>query len=178
MASPMSDLSRNTNSDDPLLARVYAELKQIAQRHMSGERAEHTLQATAVVNEAWLRLRDQIDEARDNPGRFYASAAESMRRILIDHARARGRQKRGSNLKMLSLDLVTAADSVDLDQALAVDEAINALETVNQRAAELIRLRFFAGLTEVAAADALGISERTARREWTFARAWLYDALN
>lgn len=161
-----------------MLARVFGELKQIAQRHMSGERADHTLQATALVNEAWLRLRDQVDEVRDSPGRFFAAAAESMRRILIDHARARGRQKRGSSMKKLSLDLVTVADSANLDQVLAIDDCMDSLATVNARAASLIRLRFFAGLTEVAAADALGISERTARREWTFARAWLYDALN
>lgn len=174
----MSDLSPGAQSDDALLSRVFAELKQIAQHQMSGERPEHTLQASALVNEAWLRLRDQIDEARDKPGRFFAAAAESMRRILIDHARARGRQKRGSILKRLPLDLVTVADSADLDQVLAIDAAIEALQAAHPRAAELIRLRFFAGLTEVAAADALGISERTARREWTFARAWLYDALN
>jgi RNA polymerase sigma factor (TIGR02999 family) len=101
-----------------------------------------------------------------------------MRRILIEHARSRGRHKRGGNLQKLSLDLVTVADSADLDQVLAIDAAIAGLDTVNSRAAALIRLRFFAGLTEVAAAEALDISERTARREWTFARAWLYDALN
>ncbi len=164
--------------DGVLLARVYSELKGLARRQMSGERADHTLQASALVSEAWLRLRDQVDEARDNPGRFYAAAAESMRRILIEHARRRGRQKRGGGLRKLSLDLVEVADSADLDQVLAIDVAIENLEAANSRAAALIRLRFFAGLTEVAAAEVLGISERTARREWTFARAWLYDALN
>jgi len=178
MVLPVSDPPSNGQSDDALLARVFAELKQIARHHMSGERAEHTLQATALVNEAWLRLRDQIDEARDHPGRFYAAAATSMRRILVDHARARGRHKRGGGLRKLSLDVVTVAESADLDQVLAIDGAIDSLEAANPRAAELIRLRFFAGLTEVAAADVLGISERTARREWTFARAWLFDALN
>ncbi len=173
----MSDLSSADPSDESLFARVFAELKQIARQKMSGERPEHTLQATALVNEAWLRLRDQVIEARDNPGRFYAAAAESMRRILIEHARSRGRQKRGGSLRKLSLDLVTAAESLDLDQVLAIDSAIESLATVNPRAAGLVRLRFFAGLTEVAAAAALGISERTVRREWTFARAWLYDAL-
>lgn len=164
--------------EEALFARVYRELKQIARHHMSGERGEHTLQATALVSEAWLRLRDQVDEARTKPCRFYAAAAESMRRILIEYARHRGRQKRGGGLARLSLDLVTVAASTDLDQVLELDAAITGLETVNTRAAALVRLRFFAGLTEVAAADALGISERTARREWTFARAWLYDALN
>ena len=173
----MSD-SPVQRSDDELLARVYSELKSLARHQISGERADHTLQASALVNEAWLRLRDQVDEARDNPGRFYAAAAESMRRILIDHARRRGRQKRGGELRKLSLDLIEVADSADLDQVLAIDVAIEGLEAANSRAAALIRLRFFAGLTEVAAAEVLGISERTARREWTFARAWLFNALN
>jgi RNA polymerase sigma factor (TIGR02999 family) len=175
---PVNDLDGHPAGDSDLFARVYAELKTIARRHMSGENCEHTLQATALVNEAWLRLREQVDEARDNPGRFYAAAAEAMRRILIEHARRRGRQKRGGGLKKLSLDLVTVADAADLDQVLAIDAAIERLQAANARAAQLVRLRFFAGLTEVAAGDALGISERTARREWTFARAWLYDALN
>jgi RNA polymerase sigma factor (TIGR02999 family) len=145
---------------------------------MSRERAEHTLQATALVSEAWLRLRGQYDDARDNPGRFYVAAAESMRRILIEHARSRGTQKRGGNLQKLSLDLLITAESANLDQVLAIDAAIEGLAMASPRAAELIRLRFFAGLTESAAAEAIGISERTARREWTFARAWLFDALN
>jgi RNA polymerase sigma factor (TIGR02999 family) len=98
--------------------------------------------------------------------------------VTIEHARRRGRQKRGGDLKKLSLDLVIAAESVDLDQVLAIDAAIEGLETVSPRAASLVRLRFFCGLTEVAAGETLGISERTARREWTFARAWLFDALN
>jgi len=161
-----------------LLTRVYAELKSLARRQMSGERSDHTLQASALVNEAWLRLRDQVDGARDDPGRFYAAAAESMRRILIEHARRRGRQKRGGGLRRLSLDLVDVAESVPHDQVLAIDAAIVRLEAANPRAAQLVRLRFFAGLTEVKAAEVLGISERTARREWTFARAWLFDALN
>lgn len=165
-------------NDDTLFPRVFAELKQIARHHMSGERAGHTLQATALVSEVWLRLRDQVDEARDNPARFYAAAAESMRRILIEHARSRGRQKRGGSLRKLSLDLATVAETADLDTVLAIDAAIESLEAANPRAAGLVRLRFFAGLTEVAAAEVLGISERTARREWTFARAWLFDALN
>jgi RNA polymerase sigma factor (TIGR02999 family) len=167
----------STGDDGALLTRVYAELKSLARHHMAGERAGHTLQATALVSEAWLRLRDQVGEARANPGRFYAAAAESMRRILIEHARSRGRKKRGGDLRRLSLDLVTVADSADLDQVLAIDAAIEGLEAANPRAGALVRLRFFAGLREVAAADVLGISERTARREWTFARAWLYDAL-
>lgn len=179
MTIPMSDSpAGQAEGDGALFERVYSELKDLARRQMYGERAEHTLQATALVSEAWLRLRDQVDEARDNPARFYAAAAESMRRILIEHARRRGRRKRGGDFKKLSLDLVEFADSAALDDVLAIDGAIEGLETANPRAAALIRLRFFAGLTEVAAANVLEISERTARREWTFARAWLHEALN
>jgi len=173
----MSDSSARHSQDD-LLARVYSELKRLARRQMSSERSDHTLQASALVNEAWLRLRDQVDEARDDPGRFFAAAAESMRRILIEHARRRGRQKRGGNLRRLSLDLVDVAETADVDEVLAIDAAITGLGSANPRAAQLVRLRFFAGLTEVEAAEVLGVSERTARREWTFARAWLFDALN
>lgn len=172
------DSESPSSADDALFSRVYAELKGMARHHMLGERAEHTLQATALVSEAWLRLRDQVSEARENPARFFAAAAESMRRILIEHARRRGRQKRGGDLRRLSLDLVDAAASIDVDQMAAIDAAIERLEVRSPRTAALVRLRFFAGLTEVRAADVLGISERTARREWTFARAWLYDALN
>ena len=173
----MSDSSPR-RPEGELLARVYTELKLLARREMSRERSDHTLQASALVNEAWLRLRDQIDEARDDPKRFYAAAAESMRRVLIEHARRRGRQKRGGGLRRLSLDLVDVAESVAHEQVLAIDAAIVGLESANPRAAQLVRLRFFAGLTEIKAAEVLGISERTARREWTFARAWLFEALN
>jgi RNA polymerase sigma factor (TIGR02999 family) len=164
--------------DDKLFARVYSELKTLARREMSGERTDHTLQATALVSEVWLRLRDQFGEVRDNPGRFYLAAAESMRRILIEHARSRGRKKRGGDLKRLPLDLVFVADSADLDQVLAIDVAIEDLKESSARAATLVRLRFFAGLTEIEAAKAMDISERTARREWVYARAWLFQALN
>ena len=161
-----------------LFARVYAELKGLAQREMSAERTDHTLQATALVSEVWLRLRDQVDEARDNPGRFYLAAAESMRRILIEHARKRGTKKRGGDFKRLSLDLVRVSETAGLDEVLAIDTAIEGLNEVSERAATLVRLRFFAGLTETEAAKTMEISERTARREWAFARAWLYQALN
>ncbi len=164
--------------ENELFARVYTELKTLAKREMSGERADHTLQATALVSEVWMRLRGQVGEVRDNPGRFYLAAAESMRRILIEHARRRGRQKRGGDMKKLSLDLVRVADSANLDEVMAIDAAIVELREISARAATLVRLRFFAGLTEIEAAEAMGISERTARREWAFARAWLVHALN
>ena len=163
---------------ETLLRSVHDQLKRLAQRQLSQERAGHTLQATALVHEAWLTLRDRLPEARDDPGRFHLAAAESMRRILIDHARRRNAQKRGGNLARLSLDVVEVADSANLDQVLAIDEAIEQLARTSGRAAEVVRLRFFTGLEETEVAQALGISERTVRREWSFARAWLFRKLN
>jgi len=174
----VSETPADLRSDDPFFARVYAELRRMAKQQMTKERGDHTLQATALVGEAWLRLRDDLGQLSANRGKFFVAAAESMRRILIEHARGRRRHKRGGDLQKLSLDVVQVADSADLDQVLALDAAIESLGAVSERAAELLQLRFFAGLTEVEAAASMGISERTARREWTFARAWLFHQLN
>lgn len=156
---------------------MHAQLRALADRQMSGERRNHTLQATALVNEAWMALRDQLDAVRDDPPRFYMAAAEAMRRILIDHARKKNAAKRGGDLNRLSLDVVEVARTHNVDQVLAIDEAIEALAKINKRAADVVRLRFFAGLDEIEAGRALDISERTVRREWTFARAWLFQKL-
>ena len=111
--------------------------------------------------------------------RFFGMAAEAMRRILIDHARKRGAKKRGGpNLNRLSLDVAEVAATADLGEVMAIDEAIQALTEVNARAAEIVRLRFFAGLDEAATASTMNVSERTVRREWAFARAWLYQRLS
>jgi RNA polymerase sigma factor (TIGR02999 family) len=159
---------------DELFRRVYAELRAAAGARMSGERADHTLQATALVNEVWLRLTgEQAGLAFENRAHFHTAAAEAMRRILIEHARRRGREKRGGaavRLPLSAADLAAQADSGDF---LAVDEAIRRLEAQDTRMAEIVKLRFFAGLSEDEIAAALRISDRTVRREWTLARAWL-----
>ena len=160
---------------DELLAAVHAQLRLIARRQLADERPGHTLQATALVHEAWLALRSSIGDG--DPRHFHAAAADAMRRVLIDHARKRNAQKRFGKLERLPLDAVVLARSAGLDEVLAVDEAVTALATANPRAAEVVRLRFFAGLDEAAAAKSLGLSERTVRREWTFARAWLWRRL-
>lgn len=175
---PDSAQSNPAPAEQDLPTRVYGELRGLARRQMSDERGDHTLQPTALVNEAWMRMRGEVDAVRDNPGLYYHAAAEAMRRILIEHARSRGRQKRGGDLRKLSLDIIHVAETVDLDQVIAMDAAIDGLREVSDRAADLVQLRFFAGLTEAEAAKAMGISERTARREWSFARAWLFKALN
>lgn len=160
------------------LTAIHDKLRALARKQMAGERDNHTLQATALVSEAWLAMRDRLDGVAEDPARFYAMAAESMRRILIDHARKRGAKKRGGKgIKRLSLDVAEVAATADLSEVLAIDEAIQDLDKVNARAAEIVRLRFFAGLDEHGTAKTLEMSERTVRREWAFARAWLYRKL-
>lgn len=169
-----------SSADDrtELLALVYDHLKRIAGARMRGERADHTLQATALVHEAWVRLAGGADVAWTDRAHFYAAAAEAMRRVLIEHARARGRVKRGGGLQRKPLDVVDLAVAADPDEILALDEAIGRLEEQDARAAEIVRLRFYAGLSVDETAQALGTSRRTVLREWAFARAWLYRTLD
>lgn len=161
-----------------LLETVYAELRAIAQARMNQERPGHTLQATALVNEACLRLVGRPGREWAGRAHFFRAAAEAMRKILIDHARARNAEKRGGGRVALSLSSVAdlAADP-DSSGILALDDAIDRLAQVDAQAAEVVRLRFYAGLPERAVAEALGVHERTVRRDWVFARGWLRDAL-
>jgi RNA polymerase sigma factor (TIGR02999 family) len=162
---------------EELSGAVYTELRGLAARQMAGERDGHTLQATALVNEAYLRLVGDPDLAWESRRHFFAAAAQAMRRILVEHARRRGRDKRGGDWRRLSLEgLELAADS-DSSGFLALDEALERLEKVDGRAAEIVRLRFYAGLDVDQAALATGLSRRTVLREWAYAKAWLYDAL-
>src|SRR5262245_13235345 len=159
---------------DELLRRVYGELRAVAGQRMSEERLDHTLQPTALVNEAWLRLAgDGKGLAFDSRGHFFKAAAEAMRRILIEHARSRGRQKRGGGARAVPLSAVELVSQADSGEILSVDEAIRRLEGRDDRMAEIVKLRFFAGLSEEETAKALGLSDRTVRREWLLARAWL-----
>lgn len=168
-----------SDTDNEQLVAIHDKLRALARKHMAGERGGHTLQATALVSEAWLAMRDRMDGLEENPARFYAMAAESMRRILIDHARKRGAKKRGGDgIKRLSLDVAEVAATADLTEVMAIDEAITGLAAVNERAAEIVRLRFFAGLDELATAKTLEMSERSVRRDWAFARAWLFRKLS
>jgi RNA polymerase sigma factor (TIGR02999 family) len=162
---------------DDLLRCVYDQLHTIAQRRMAGERASHTLQATALVHEAYLRLMGDQPIAWRDRGQFYLAAAESMRRILVDHARKRSAEKRGGGRQRLPLSVCDLAAENDPVQILALDQAIMRLQETDSHAAEVVRLRFFAGLTVEETAAALGISERTVKREWTYARAKLFRLL-
>jgi RNA polymerase sigma factor (TIGR02999 family) len=162
-----------------LLPLVYEELRQLAMRKMAREAPGQTLSATALVHEAYLRLVGTHDTPQwDSRGHFFAAAAEAMRRILVDNARRKQSLKRGANLERQDLDECDIAMPEVSDDVLVVDEALTKLAQIDNQSAELVKLRCFAGLTNVEAAAALGISPRSADRLWAFARAWLYQNIH
>jgi RNA polymerase sigma factor (TIGR02999 family) len=166
------------NAASELLPLVYDELRKLAGARMINETPSHTLQPTALVHEAWLRLTHDEPNARfANRAHFFAAAAEAMRRILVDHARGKATGKRGGGWKRLNLDKVEIAADADDDTLLLVNESLEKLAKEEPKAAEIVKLRFFAGLTLEQAGQVLGFTERTAKRHWAFARAWLYDAM-
>jgi len=156
-----------------LLPLVYAELRRLAAHKMAGEAPGHTLQATALVHEAWLRLVGDEAAKFQNRAHFFGAAAEAMRRILVDRAREKQALKRGGDLKRVDLDAVELASPMPDEELLALDEALDRLATVDTRAAQMVKLCFFVGLTQEEAARELGVSLATAERVWGFARAWL-----
>ena len=161
-----------------LLPLVYEELRRIAAAKMAHEQAGHTLQPTALVHEAWMHLVQADAGARfENRAHFFGAAAEAMRRILVDNARRKQSLKRGGEFLRVDWTDLDVAVASDDDTVLAVSEALDKLAARDQTSAELIKLRFFAGLSNVDAARMLGLSERTAKRTWSYARAWLLDEL-
>ena len=160
---------------EQLLPLVYDELRRLAARKMANEAAGHTLQPTALVHEAWLRLAAGQASRWEHRGHFFAAGAEAMRRILIDHARRRQAAKHGGGWKRIELDQINTPDRASEDTLLSVDEALEALSREDGKAAELVKLRFFGGFSVEEAATVLGVTDRTARRYWRFARAWLHD---
>jgi RNA polymerase sigma factor (TIGR02999 family) len=163
---------------EQLLPLVYDELRKLAAAKLAQERPGQTLQATALVHEAYLRLVGPGDALKwDNRGHFFAAAAEAMRRILVEAARAKGRQKRSGERKRLDIDAVDMAIQAAPDQLLAIDEALDKLKREDAAAYELVKLRYFAGLSIEQAAAALGISAATSYRHWNYARAWLHGEL-
>jgi RNA polymerase sigma factor (TIGR02999 family) len=168
---------------DQLLPLVYDELRKLAAQRLAQEKPGQTLQATALVHDAYLRLVASGDaSARRVPswnsrGHFFAAAAEAMRRILIEQARRKGRQKRGGDGQRLDLEALQLTVAEPSDDLLALDEALTKLAESHPAQAQLVKLRFFTGLTIEEAAEALGIGTSTADRYWTFARAWLYRAI-
>ncbi|HEU0009737.1 MAG TPA: sigma-70 family RNA polymerase sigma factor [Verrucomicrobiae bacterium] len=178
----MSDVTRILNAigggdskaAQDLLPLVYEELRKLAAHKMANEAPGQTLQPTALVHEAWLRLVGTENPQFEGRGHFFAAAAEAMRRILIDRARQKLSLKRGAGAARVNLEDLEVASAADDDTLLAVDEALTKLAREDPDSAEFIKLRFFAGMTNDEAAQALGIPERTARRHWSFARAWLF----
>ena len=166
---------------DRLIPLVYSELHSIAARHMSREPRNGTLQTTGLVNEAYLRLVDQRDTAWQNRGHFFAIAAQAMRRILLDDARRRLRQKRGGAAVRVAIEevSVTAPDTpVGAVELLAIDSALRDLEQLDPDQARIVELRFFGGLTVDETSVALGVSPATVKREWAIAKGWLYRELH
>ncbi len=175
-------LPENIRPDDAhaaaeLLPLVYAELRKLAAHKMAGEAEGQTLQPTALVHEAYLRLVGNGGQKWNGCGHFFAAAAEAMRRILVENARRKHRLKHGGGLRRLNLDQLDLAVASDTEQLLAVHEALDKLALRDPLGAELIKLRFFAGLPNLQAAQMLGIPERSAKRRWAYARAWLFEEL-
>ena len=182
--SEVTRILRAIDQGDPQAAArlwplVYDELRKLAGQKLAQEKPGQTLQPTALVHEAYLRL---VDPDGQNPwqgrGHFFAAAAEAMRRILIDQARRKHRLKRGGDRQRVDLDQVDIPGAAPSDDMLALDEALTRFAQSHPDKAELVKLRFFGGLTLDAAAEVLGLSPATADRHWTFARAWLYRALD
>ncbi len=161
---------------DRLVAVLQSELHAIAERHLRSERTDHTLQATALVNEAYLRLID-VEVTWQDRTHFFAVAARIMRRILVDYARGRGRKKRGGDLIRVELNENVAATKGHPPDMLALDEALDELEAVDERKAKVIELHYFGGLKYGEVAEALGVSKAAVDRDLRFAKAWLYDRL-
>lgn len=171
-------VSGDPRAADALLPVVYADLRALAQKHLAVERPNHTLQATALVHEAYIRLVDRKDADWKGRGYFYVAAGEAMRRVLIDHARRSGAAKRGGDWNNVSLKIADLAAGNGLSDLLAVNDALDQLAIDDPMAAKVVNLRFFAGLGVDEAAKTLETSPRTVDREWQYAKAWLRKKLS
>jgi RNA polymerase sigma factor (TIGR02999 family) len=167
----------DSQAADELLPLVYDELRRMAAARMAREAAGQTLQPTALVHEAWLRLGGQSQPAWQNRAHFFSAAAEAMRRILIDRARGKARLRHGGEWERVDFENVTVAVEDADNTVLAVHEALEKLSTQDARKAEIVKLRYFVGMNHQEIADALGIAEPTVRRDWAYARSWLYAEL-
>jgi len=178
-AAPLSGMmgDGDPSAAGKLLPLVYDELRKLAQHRMESERADHTLQATALVHEAYARLVNNGELEWANRAHFFHAAAEAMRRILIEYSRARSGPKRGGQRKKLPVNVADLAVEADPAQILALEEAISRLEEQDVDAARVVRLRFYAGLSVAEVAEVTETSPRTVKRDWAFARAFLLKAL-
>jgi RNA polymerase sigma factor (TIGR02999 family) len=181
----MSDVTRildaiergDAKATDELLPLVYDELRLLAAQRLSHELPGQTLQATALVHEAYLRLIGDKPQTWENRGHFFAAAAEAMRRILVENARRKNRNRHGGAWKRVDVDVLDVAVATDEETILLVNEALERLSVVDELGAKLIKLRFFAGISNIQAAKVLGVPERSAKRTWAYARAWLYEEI-
>ena len=164
----------NKEAESQLVPLVYGELHRLAAKFMHRERPDHTLQATALVDEVYVRLVGQHQDWH-NRCQFFAIAAQVMRRVLVDHARAHRAERRGGKLQKVELEDLRLGSEGFPDKILALDEALSRLSEWDARQSRIVELRFFVGLTEDEIASLMGISARTVKREWSFARAWLYS---
>ena len=162
---------------EELLPLVYEELRKLAAHKMANEAAGHTLQPTALVHEAWLRLAGFGNEHWNGRGHFFGAAAEAMRRILIERARKKARVRHGGTMERVDLEHVTVASRDSDEIVLLIHEALDKLATESPQKAEIVKLRYFVGLEHAEIAEALGIAEPTVRRHWAYARSWLYAEL-
>ncbi len=169
----------DSQASSRLLPLVYEELRRLAAQKLANEKPGQTLDATGLVHEAYMRLVGQGEESHWNSrGHFFGAAAEAMRRILINRARDKMRHKRSGGWKRIDLEKLNIADETADEELIALDESLERLAQENPACAELVKLRFFAGLTHEEAAATLGLARRTADRTWAYARAWLYEALS
>jgi RNA polymerase sigma-70 factor (ECF subfamily) len=175
-------LERWGHGDDAALAEltplVYEELRRLAHRHMGGERPDHTLQTTALVNEAYLRLADQSNPNWQNRAHFFAVAARAMRQILVSYARSNRAQKRGGGAFKIELDEAAILSPEQSQEIVDLHEALERLETLDSRKAQVVELKFFGGLNYEEIAEVLKIARMTVRRDWEFAKLWLYTELH
>lgn len=166
-----------SQASEQLLPLVYEELRRLAAARMSQEAAGHTLQPTALVHEAWLRLMGGQNQSWENRAHFFGAAAEAMRRILIERARRKSRLKRGSGQAVLDIADFDVMAAIPDEKVLLVDEALEQLKAEDPEKAKIVMLKFFAGLTNEQVAEILNVNERTIRRQWEFAKAWLFDRI-
>ncbi len=176
MANAGEDSDRSIEAD--FGQTIYGTLRKIAGAHLRQERSDHTLQATALVHEAWIRLEEDARANGATPKHFMALASQAMRRILVDHARSRGSAKRGGNWKRVTLSIDPGTDQTTAIDILDLNEALEALSSVSPRQAQIVELRFFGGLTNAQASEVLDISIPTVVREWRVAQAWLLTRIS
>ena len=183
---PLSDITRLLTAEEvssaerasQLLPLLYDQLRAEANRLMAAERADHTLQPTALVHEAYLRIFGDRHVPWQNRAHFYSAAAEAMRRVLLDHAKARGRQRRGGGKRPVPLSMTDIADSWNFEEIVSLDDAVCRLVERDSDLADVVHLRFYAGLSIADTAEALGVSPATVKRRWEYARTWLFRELS